>query len=243
MIDKYIEAGDKVEIQAVTQEMTTGKDAIIDSNKVYRTQVYDVISDDEVELEMPMEKTKLVLLPVEGIFDLFFYGKSGLYQCLAKITDRYKRENVFVVRMELITNLRKHQRREFYRFSCILEMKTRPLEEEEIVSIQRSRKILVPGLPLKKSIVVDISGGGLRFIAGQAYEKDTLIYCKYQLYIDGRQKEYDIVCKVRLCKEIENRPGDYEHRVEYVNLDNITREEIIRYIFEEERKNRQREKG
>ena len=44
-------------------------------------------------------------------------------------------------------------------------------------------------------------------------------------------------------KELENRRGTFEHRVQYINIDNQQREEIIRYIFEEERKNRQRKNG
>ena len=38
-------------------------------------------------------------------------------------------------------------------------------------------------------------------------------------------------------KKVEKRAGYYEHRVQYVNIPKPVREEIIRYIFEEERKN------
>lgn len=37
---------------------------------------------------------------------------------------------------------------------------------------------------------------------------------------------------------IENREGEYENRVKFEYIDTMTREEIIRYIFDEERKNR-----
>ena len=37
-------------------------------------------------------------------------------------------------------------------------------------------------------------------------------------------------------KPIENRPGFYEHRVQYVHMDKDNREESIKYIFHEERK-------
>ena len=43
-------------------------------------------------------------------------------------------------------------------------------------------------------------------------------------------------------KELENRRGMFEHRVQYYNLDVNTREEIIRFIFEEERKSRKKER-
>ena len=59
---------------------------------------------------------------------------------------------------------------------------------------------------------------------------------------DGERKKYDVVGKVLAVKELENRRGMFEHRVQYYNLDVNTREEIIRFIFEEERKSRKKER-
>ena len=39
------------------------------------------------------------------------------------------------------------------------------------------------------------------------------------------------------AKKVEKRAGYYEHRVQYINISKSDREEIIHYIFEEERKN------
>ena len=78
-----------------------------------------------------MNKTKLILLPIDGEYDLCFYTAQGLYQCFARIIDRCKSNNVYVLVFELTSNLRKHQRRDYYRFSCVLDMKTRELKQEE----------------------------------------------------------------------------------------------------------------
>ena len=98
------------------------------------------------------------------------------------------------------------------------------------------REVKVPNLPLKDSVVVDISGGGLRFVADYAYEVDSLIMCKYRLLIGKEEKEYNLVGKVLAVKELENRPGSFEHRIQYLNMDTEEREEIIKYIFDEERR-------
>ena len=55
-------------------------------------------------------------------------------------------------------------------------------------------------------------------------------------------KKYEIIGKVLAVSELENRPGVYEHRVQYYNMDVETREEIIRFIFEEERRNRKKDR-
>ena len=74
---------------------------------------------------MPMEQGKVILLPVDGEYNLCFYTQSGLYQCLARVIDRYKSDNIFVLVMELTTDIRKYQRREYYRLNCVLDMKAR----------------------------------------------------------------------------------------------------------------------
>lgn len=240
MLSKFVAPGNRMEIQAVDRIKNADE---TERKKVYQTMVCDILSDDRFEILMPMEKTKLILLPVDVEYDLYFYTSSGLYQCFARVIDRYKSDNKYILLMELTSNLRKFQRREYYRLSCALDMDVRPLEKEEIQAVEKKDRYLVPGLPLKRSIIVDISGGGIRFVGDYAYELDSMICCRYHLVIDGRDKEYMLVARIISVRELEEKKGVYEHRAQYVNIDTLEREEIIRFIFEEERKNRKREKG
>ncbi len=242
MLSKYIVVGNRVELQAV-RRLKLNEDQINEERKVYTTKVYDILSDERIELLMPMEQTKLILLPVDGEYELCFYTDNGLYQCVAKVVDRYRDNNVYVLALDLTTNLRKYQRREYYRFSCALEMDSRELLKEEIEQLNHSNNILQPEIPLRRSVIVDISGGGLRFVSNLEYEKGSMILCNYNLVVDDVLKHYSLVGKVLETKELENRPGVYEHRVQYMNMDVDEREEIIKYIFNEERKSRHKEKG
>ena len=60
---------------------------------------------------------------------------------------------------------------------------------------------------------------------------------------DGKSKEYTLISKILSVRELPDRQGLYEHRAQYINIDTLDREEIIRFIFEEERKHRKKEKG
>lgn len=239
MLTKYVKPGEKVELQTVERSILGS----VSDKKAYTSKVYDIISDEQIEILMPMEKTKLILLPVDGEYDVCFYTKQGLYQCYVRIVDRYKSDNTFILLCEPTSNLRKHQRREYYRFSCILNMDSRELVEEEIEALEKDELVFQPGLPLQKSVIVDISGGGVRFVSSYRYEKDTMIYLTYKLMIGGKEKVYETAGKVLSSRPIENRQGEYEHRLQYMSMENSDREEIIRYIFEEERKNRRKENG
>ena len=242
MLSRFVEEGSKIELR--TLERGLEDKGAEKASKVYQSRVLQIMSEDTLEISMPMEQTRLILLPVDTEYDLIFFEENSLYQCFARIIDRYKSNNVYVLLMELTSNLRKYQRREYYRFSCALDMCARNLEEEEVQALeQNSPYELQPGLPLKHSVIVDISGGGLRFMSSQRYEPGSLILCSYHLLTkDGERKKYDVVGKVLAVRELENRRGIFEHRVQYYNLDVNTREEIIRFIFEEERKSRKKER-
>ncbi len=239
MISKFLSPGEKLELQILEH----AKQDNDDNKRIYYSQINDILSEDRLEITMPMEKTKLILLPVDTEYDMTIYTAQGLYQCFVRVVDRYKSDNMYLLVVELTSNLRKNQRREFYRFSCALEMCSRNLEEEEIQAIENKVPYsLVPGLPLKRSVIADISGGGLRFLSNQKYEPNSLLYCSYHLVINNVRKLYEVVGKVLYVREMENRPGVFEHRVKYINMEEEKREEIIKFIFQEERKNMKRDR-
>lgn len=239
MLSKYVMPGDRAEIQEKERINYVDDD---EARKLYQTQVLDILSEDRFEVRMPMEQSKLVLLPINAEYEVLFYTSMGVYQCLANVVDRYKTENQFVLLMELSSSLSKFQRREYYRLSCALDMEARPLEQEEIEALGQQKEFLNEKRHLNSYIIVDISGGGIRFVGDCVYEPETMIYCRYKLERGGKVKEYELIAKVLMVKKLEDKAGLYEHRAHYINIDTAEREEIIRFIFEQERKNRKREK-
>lgn len=240
MFSKFISIGDKIELQAVTREYEEKPEGPV---KVYHSEVYEIHSEDTIEIKMPVERTKLVLLPADSEYDMLFYGSSGLFQCLGRVVDRYKKGNYYLLLMEMISNLRKYQRREFYRLRCALEMHARVLRDDEVRAVESKMPYtLASGLPLKESVIVDISGGGLRFVSSQRFSPGDLLYCCYHLLNAGVHKKYEVISRVISCIELSNRPGTFEHRAQFYDIDPTEREEIIKYIFEEERKGRQKKR-
>lgn len=241
MLEQYVELGQRIELESVTRIMADGEAQQL--RKVYSSKVYDILSDERLEIVMPYEQRRLILLPIDSEYTMYFYSENGILECRAKIVDRYKTDNVFLLVMELLTSLRKYQRREFYRYNCVLELETRILAEEETTLLGTPLQEFLQELPLQKSVIVDISGGGLRFVADQQYKEGSLLFCRYQLSQKDGDKVYEIVGKVLSTKPVEKRPGYFEYRIQYQHIDNRKREEIIQYIFEAERKTRKKEKG
>ena len=76
------------------------------------------------------------------------------------------------------------------------------------------------------------------FIGNCGYEAGDYIYCTYTLNVKGQQKQYHMAGKILSVRELEDKPDTFEYRIQYTNPDVDEREEIIKYIFEEERRQR-----
>lgn len=235
MIEKFISPGDKLEMKS-TQEVTLpdGTEGI----KLYKTSVFDVSDDGKIMIVMPMEKAKMVLLPVDGEYEVCFFSHGGMYNANIRIVDRQKINNTYVLISEMVTNLHKFQRREYYRFNCIVEMLARELVKAETEAFEKQLGYLVSENDMQRGVIVDISGGGLRFVSRQQFEEGKILYLRFKLSINDEEKEFRLAAKVIISREIEKRQNEYENRVKFLYIDNTTREDIIKYIFDEDRKNR-----
>ena len=240
MFEKIISPGDKLEMKStVSVVLPDGTEGI----KTYKTSVYDVLDDGRIEIVMPTEQTKLVLLPVDGEYDVCFFSHGGMYRADVRIVDRQKVNGTFILVTELISNLHKFQRREYYRFNCIVEMTAREMSRQETEAFAKGLTYLVSEKDMERGVIVDISGGGTRFVSKKKFTEGSLILMKFELSIMEKDRPFLLAAKVLHSGEIENRKDEYENRVKFEFIDNTTREEIIKYIFDEERKNRKNGKG
>ena len=103
-----IKPGDKIDIrllQQVENEERTG-----DTVKVYKSQVLDINKRGNLEISMPTEGTKLILLPLDVRLEFVFYSGGFLYKSIGQIVERFKRDNIYTLEVELKTRLEKFQR-------------------------------------------------------------------------------------------------------------------------------------
>ena len=240
MIEKFISPGDKLELKStVSVVLPDGTEGV----KTYRTSVYDILDDGRLELVMPMEQTKLVLLPVDGEYDVCFFSHGGMYRADVRIVDRQKINGIYILVVEMISNLHKFQRREYYRFNCVVDMTAREMSRQESAAFAKGLTYLISKRDMVRGVIVDISGGGTRFVSRQRFNEGSIIMMCFDLPIMEIERPFLLAAKVIYSGEIKNRANEYENRVKFEYIDTTTREEIIKYIFDEERKNRKNGKG
>lgn len=243
-----IEVGNKIDIRIVNQienAKTTGEPP-----HIYKSQLLDFFENGDIEISMPSENGQIRLLPLGLRYELVFYTKSGLYRGYGEVKERYKTDNRFMLRVALHAPLNKYQRREYYRLNCAMEAAFYIINKEIAMlehtdEIETALRESEEAAGEKMSAYVrDISGGGMRFVTDVELPEDSYILVYIRLGEKAQDAVYPIVGRVISSGKVEDvTPAKYEQRVEFILKDSRVREDIIRFIFKEERKARRNRKG
>lgn len=240
-----INVGDKIDIRVFKQvdlEQKTGE-----KPKIYKSMVQDIKAEGLLEISMPVEAGKMILLPMGVRLEFVLYSQNALYRFSAQVKERYKVKNMYMLLIEMKSSLEKLQRREYYRFECVMDMWYQSITEEEtqiedMEELKVYHKSEFPDSIPEKAIAVDISGGGIRFTSDKQREKGEFLLITIKLQSTSIDSELEIASRLLSCRRIESDSNvkKYEYRVEFITNDQKKREMIIKYIFEQERKSRQK---
>lgn len=212
-----------------------------DSEKTYYSQVLEYDNGEKIELSMPTIRGRVIPLEPGEEYILCFYTEHGMYQCKGQIITRFKKESLNILEVLFESDLEKIQRRQFYRLDCFWDIWYADTECQD--SKKEIEEYDSEHLDWKTGTATDISGGGCRFHSDSLLEKDTIILIRLGNPIMEKWEGKVVEARVISSKELINKQGMYEHRIEFIEISHSDREKIIRIIFEEERKIRKRERG
>ncbi|MCI8308150.1 MAG: flagellar brake protein [Lachnospiraceae bacterium] len=220
--------------------------------KQYVSQLLDIDVEKKIgKISMPIENKVIVPLELGDIYKIVIYTSKGLYQCMSKILKRYKENSLYVLDIQFVGKLEKYQRRQYYRLICDMTVAHRPQSEKEVrlqdklvaddFQSPEEKQECIDELSnmvfeWENGRVVDISGGGIKFNSPVKYENDDIIVLK--ITAAGLSGEECIVnLRVIQSAKKESPSGRmFEIRGEFVDINNVMRENLIKYIFEEQRR-------
>ena len=210
--------GDKIDIFA---------SGLSDNSTSYKSSFSDKLTDSMWEITMPVDSGRVVLFQLGTQFDFIIYTKNKtILKSSAIVRQRYRKENMYFLAIELINNLEKIQRRQFFRLPCTIDM--------DFYEVRYDDKAV-------KSVILDISGGGIRFSLSTPLEEGTYFMAQFSLALEECTQQFNIVCKVINCTQSLDYADRYFARSKFI-FDRMTeREKIVRFVFEEERRIRRRE--
>ena len=103
---------------------------IDEDRSVYISSVFGVTKNEEIIFHIPTRKGHIVTIPMNVPFNAVFNTRRGMFQLTGEITKRGKLENFPVYVFEPSTELQKVQRRDYYRFDCLISVKILPIPED-----------------------------------------------------------------------------------------------------------------
>lgn len=241
-MDKRIAIGDKIDLEVIDIRIAADPDK---RRVVYATQVLDESKEGEVLASMPIQEGKIIPLSVEQKFYATFYTNHGLLRCEVEVTGRYKKGVLFLVELTQNTPLEKVQRREFFRYSCHMPITYRIVNSEEKVMISERipYNLEETDVEWKNGILLDLSGGGVRFVSPHREEKDSFLQVRLELECNGKIEIIYAYATLLRSEQSANNKSIYDNRIMFWKMEDIVREKIIRFTFEEQRKMRSKEMG
>lgn len=150
---------------------------------------------------------------------------DDIYKCKSKILGRKTENKVSLVVITKPDYIEKIQRREYYRLPISMVMGYCELADS------RSKKGLYDiALDLQETMsmthTIDISGGGIKIITNQYFNKNK----KLILELNVPNTVYVVGMVVRSEKNGELK--NYRTSLKFIDMDNSTRDKIIKFIFD-----------
>ena len=209
---------------------------------VYASQILD-FNDDSIVCAMPIYEGRIVPLEAGKRFDAYFYVGTKIFRADCTAIDRGRDNNIHTVTIQLDSELLKFQRREYFRLSCVLPVSVKKVitlnvkaDEEAVTNTKSEEKTACKEQEdIDNCKIVDISGGGIRLQSKKKYQKDDYMMLDFDLDIDGSISHKSIIGKVVESRANDNDGTLFANRLQFVDIDRLDREEIIKYIFGQQR--------
>lgn len=226
---------------------------VVHPDKVYASQLMDIIDDKTISITMPIYYNNTVMLNTGEKYRLTFYTPKGPYQCNCVMLSPYKEDSIIIAALKMISSLEKLQRRQYYRLECLLDIEYRQVtqQEQELLDdlkhdrfddpekkAEANRIISEMDNTWLKASINDLSGGGARFNSAEPLNPGDKIKIKLNFVTGGQHKKLQVGAKVIASGKLLSNPGKYENRVEFTEIGRADREDLIKYVFEQERKRR-----
>lgn len=182
---------------------------------IFLTKISDIDENYEtLDLNLPMENRQYVVARGGEQVKVSVKKDDGIYCFKGKIKFR-SLDPYAHIRVEFPKKLVKEQRRQFFRMPVNLMIVMKKENEENI----------------KQGVSIDLSGGGFCLISRVLFEKNDIVIMNFELTNGTKVEELRGIVKWRVNKS-ENQ---YEYGIEFLNIDNKLREQLISYLFELQR--------
>jgi c-di-GMP-binding flagellar brake protein YcgR len=201
---------------------------IIYEDSIYKSNIQDA-ADNFIAISIPIKEGKYITLNSTDYFEVMYYDETNVYIFEGKVMWRRVENGVPQILLEYPRRVNKVQRREYVRIDITQYINYVKLQNNIITESAIEQLDSEKG---SKGLLIDLSGGGLKVKLSES------IWANSILLMDIPDEGGKIRVKgkvVRVGMDKDKRPVC---GLSFIDIDNRTRERIIKLIFSTMRKQR-----
>ncbi|KXZ39788.1 c-di-GMP-binding flagellar brake protein YcgR, contains PilZNR and PilZ domains [Alkalithermobacter thermoalcaliphilus JW-YL-7 = DSM 7308] len=180
------------------------------------SQVLEILPENRYIISVPILNTTLVPIRIGAKIEMYYTIESkGVFKFQAVVEDRRKSAVPYLI-VKRVSDIKKIQRRNYFRLDISLPVDIYDLEKQLIL----------------RGYTKDISGGGISLLSNKTISKNSIIFCK----INIENNIYNIKSKVVRSGIWEKNPDMFEIGLSFIEITDKERNEIVGFIFKEQRK-------
>lgn len=198
--------------------------------QTYISQVLDVADDKNILIAAPIHESRLTfILSGTNIRIVFLHNVHGLLSFTGVITKKEMMGNLAGFYVKRNDEFKKIQRRQYFRFDCILDVKycKHPNESENKIYCFDN------GSEYKRGITKDISGCGACIITDEEIPKGELLAVEIAL---TNEAKLNTVSKIIRCQRIEGlKEKKFQLGLYFNHISHKDQDVLVKFIFDQER--------
>jgi c-di-GMP-binding flagellar brake protein YcgR len=206
---KHLKIGDRV--------------TVLYHDRNYSSVVQDMPEPDQIVIGQPTNMGIYLNLEEGEEAEIFFKKENGILTFLVAQEDRFMSGTVPMLRLRAASEVRRSQRRSYYRLE-----KSLPVQ----LSVKEEKSTDSNGITIKAR-TINISGGGCRIAIKQPVDNNAMLECKITLSPD-----LDLVLdgQVVWVERLNGSERTSIIGVQFVDEDTSTQKTLVSYVTNEQRK-------
>jgi len=228
---KIFKVGDKIEIVRIDRRTWEEKDV------QYISKIAD-IKDEYFYIFTPIKEGVYVTFYIDEIVRVYKVSNDGVWVFDGVIEERL-REPEYMIKVKQISDVRKIQRRMFFRLPINLDIFVKLLNSDQMQKANTPEKEVIDEFSegkIVKALTKDISGGGVCFIAQEEFETGDLVLTK----IPVEQEELILKAQILRKERIEHPAYRFMYGCKFVGVTQNEIDKIVKFIFAQQKKMRQK---
>ena len=197
---------------------------VIVDEKSYKALIID-IEDDNIKINIPVCNDEYLMLYKDDKIEINSYLDDRIcfnYYC--NVISKGKDNNVIYYKLTLPYDVRRVQRRNFFRVNL--------LEEVTYKNITNKTEKEIEELPYKSGIMIDLSGGGLKVKTKEKLKGNDIIVMRINM------TGIEVKLKGQIVRIEASMDNNFLYGVKFLDITEMESDRIIRELFEIMRKQR-----